>query len=98
MQLHVAFTVCVHLGEDRPQAAQTVRNFLCDLLLSTITVCFSPPNDQPEVCYHLCPCPVPLILLLSHSASPVLRLQHLKRRWWSSQHSHQNKMICSSII
>lgn len=38
------FTMYIHLGKDRPQAAETVRSFLCDLLLGTITVCFSPLN------------------------------------------------------
>lgn len=94
---HVVIYMYVHLGKDRPPAAETVRNFLCDLLLGTITICFSPPKHQPEVYYHLCLCPVLLILPPSHSASPVLRLQHQRCRWWSPQHSHQNRKIVTGL-
>ena len=52
------------LGKDGPQAAVTVRNFSCNLLLGTVAICFSSPNCQPEVLYYTCPCPAPLSLSL----------------------------------
>lgn len=67
------FTMYAHLGKDRPQAAETVGNILCDLLLGTITVGFSPPNKPPSLrcvttCVH--------VQLLSFSLFLILLFQH----------------------
>lgn len=62
----VIYHVCA-LGEGQATGCWDCKKFLCDLLLRT--VCFSPPNQQPEVRYYLCPCPVLLIFPLSFSSA-----------------------------
>lgn len=71
--------MCAQGGEDWPQTAVTVRNFSCNLL-STVAVCFSSPNCQPEVLYYMCqrPAPPSLSFWFSSTEGAASELQMLQ--------------------